>query len=108
MADRRWTEKKQKIFLNVLSQLFLKYAYTLDVLIHQFVHMEFSDSTLLILLNFKKKIFFNELELTSFKFSAIKSLEELTRWRQKIPCGQTDESKHVGYRHILKTVAEVL
>ena len=87
--------------LNVLSQLFLKYAYTLDVLIHQFVHMEFSDSTLLILLNLKKKTnFFNELELTSFKFSAIKSLEELTRCCQKIPYGQTDESK--------STVREIL
>ena len=42
--------------LTVLSQLFLKYDYTLDNLIHQFVHMEFSDGTLSILLNLKKNI----------------------------------------------------
>ena len=44
---------KMRTSLHVLSQLVLKYAYTLDVLIHQFVHiMEFSDGTLPIFLNF--------------------------------------------------------
>ena len=47
-----WKNTKISISLFVLSQLFLKYAYTLDALIYQFVHMEFSDSTLLVLLNF--------------------------------------------------------
>ena len=64
-------------------KLVLKYAYTLDVLIHQFVHMEFSDGTFRLL----KNNFFNELDLTSFKFSAIKwffkSLEESAKCHQK-------------------------
>ena len=41
-----------RISLPVLSELFLKYAYMLDVLIHQFVHLEFSVDTLPIHLNF--------------------------------------------------------
>ena len=40
------------ISLKVLLQLILKYAYTLDVLIHQFDHAEFFDSTLPIFHNF--------------------------------------------------------
>ena len=32
--------------------MFLQYTYTLAIVIHQFVHVEFSDSTLPILLNF--------------------------------------------------------
>ena len=32
-----------RISLTVLSQLFLKQAYTLDILICQFVYVEFSD-----------------------------------------------------------------
>ena len=98
-----------RISLHVLSQLVLKYAYVLDVLIHQFVHMEFSDGTLL---NFLQNNFFNKLDLTSFKFSAIKwffkSLEESAKCHQKIPCGQIDESKCLAYRYILKPVVKVL
>ena len=41
-----------RISLKVLLQLFLKYAYTLDILIHQFVRIEFSVDALPILLNF--------------------------------------------------------
>ena len=97
-----------RISLHVLSQLVLKYAYRLDVLIHQFVYMEFSDGTLPIL----KNNFFNELDLTSFKFSVIKwffkSLEKSAKCHQTIPCGQTDESKCLVYRHILKPVVKVL
>ena len=44
------------ISLPLLSQLFLKYAYTVNVLIHQFTHMEFANSTLPILLSFWKTI----------------------------------------------------
>ena len=44
------------ISLPLLSQLFLKYAYMVDILIHQFTRMEFSNSTLLILLYFWKTI----------------------------------------------------
>ena len=47
-----WKKRKMNISLPLLSHLFLKYAYTVDVLIHQFTHMEFSNSTLPILLNF--------------------------------------------------------
>ena len=48
--------RKIRISLPLLSQLFLKYAYMVDVLIHQFTHMEFSNSTFPILLNFWKTI----------------------------------------------------
>ena len=41
-----------RISLKVLSQFFLKYAYMLDILIHEFVHIEFSVDALPILLNF--------------------------------------------------------
>ena len=52
IAGKLKKTQKMGISLHVLSQLVLKYGYTLDVLIHQFVHMEFSDSTLPIVLNF--------------------------------------------------------
>ena len=59
-----------------------------------------------------KNHFVNELDLTLFKFSAIKwffkSLEELPKCCQKIFCGHTDESKRPPYRHILKTVVKVV
>ena len=57
-ADRRQTGKHKIIiallqtFLQVLLQLFLKYAYTLDVSIHHFDHIAFFDGTLLIFQNF--------------------------------------------------------
>ena len=40
-----YEKQKMRISLHVLSQLVLKYAYMLDILIHQFVHMEFFDSS---------------------------------------------------------------
>ena len=43
---------KIRISRPVLSQLLLKYAYSLDILIHQFVHLEFSVDSLPILLDF--------------------------------------------------------
>ena len=53
VADRRQTgNTKITISLKVLLQPILKYAYTLDVLIHQFDHTEYFDSTLLIFQNF--------------------------------------------------------
>ena len=52
-----WKNTKMRISLHVLSQLLLKYAYTLDILMNQFVHMEFSDSTLPIFLTFEKQVF---------------------------------------------------
>ena len=66
--------KNTKIGFSIalLSQLFLKYACAVDVLVHQCVYTKFPDGTLPILLNFKKKQFVNKLDLTSFKFSAIK------------------------------------
>ena len=92
------------------QQLFSKYISALDILIHQFVHMEFSDGTLLILLNFRQTIFFNETDLNSFKFSVIifQSLEVLAWCYQKILSAQIDESKCLAYRHILKTGVKVL
>ena len=47
-----WKNTKTRISLPLLSQLFLKYAYTVDVFIHQYVHKNISDGTLPILLNF--------------------------------------------------------
>ena len=47
-----WKTTKMRISLAVLSELFLNYGKTLDISIHQFVHMEFSDGILSILLNF--------------------------------------------------------
>ena len=49
-ADRTKTQKFEFLFPQLL-QLFLKYACTLDVFIHQYVHTKFSDGTLPILLN---------------------------------------------------------
>ena len=43
---------KITISLKVLLQLILKYAYTLDILNHQFDHIEFFDSTLPIFQNY--------------------------------------------------------
>ena len=40
-----WKNTKTRISLPLLSQLFLKYADTVDVLIRQFIHTKFSDGT---------------------------------------------------------------
>ena len=118
MGDQRgglqvnWKNKKIWICLSLLSQLFLKKACMLDVLFHQYVQHKifwchFANSSKLL-----KNHFVNELDLTSFKFSAtkwfFKSLEELAKCHQKIACGHTDESKCLAYRHILKTVVKVV
>ena len=100
-----------RISLTELSQLVLKYAYTLDILIHQFVHKKYLNDTLLIFLNFWKTIWsqktWMKLNQVHWKKLFFKSLEKLTKCCQKIPCGQTDESKHLVHRHILKPVAKV-
>ena len=44
---------------------------------------------------------------SSLKILFFKSLEKLAKCHQKIPCGQTDESKRLAYRHILKPVVKV-
>ena len=81
----------------------------LDVLIHQYVHTKFSNDTSSKLL---KNHFVNKLDLTSFKFVAIKwffkSLAESAKCCQEILCEHTDESKCLVYRHILKTVVKVV
>ena len=75
-----------RISLSVLAQLLLKYAYMLDILIHQFVHMEFSDGILLIFLNFEKTIWLQKIWMklnhTSFTKLFFKSLEE--SWQSAI------------------------
>ena len=55
-----------------------------------------------------KNNFFNEFDLTSAIKCFFKSLEELAKCHQNISCGQTDESKCLAYRHILKPVVKVL
>ena len=49
----------------------------------------------------------NEVKSSSLKKLFFKSLEKLAKSSQKIPCGQTDESKSLAYRHILKLVVKV-
>ena len=65
-----WKNRKMRISLPLLLQLFLKYAYVVDVFIHQFTHgifwWHFANSPKLL-----KNDFVNELDLTSFKFSAM-------------------------------------
>ena len=51
-----WKNTKMIISLPLLSQLFLKYAYTVEILIHQFTCMKVFSGTLPILLNFWKTI----------------------------------------------------
>ena len=55
-------------FHSVPSQLILKYAYTLDVLIHHIVHMTQFDYTLPILQNFEKT---KCAKSTSMKFNQV-------------------------------------
>ena len=49
---------------------------------------------------------------TSFKFSVIKLFSqcfgELTRCSQSMSCGQSEVSKHLVYRHILKSIVKKL
>ena len=56
ITGKRKKTHESKNFSYRLSQLFLKYAKTLDILIYQFVHMEFSANSLMIFLNFCKAI----------------------------------------------------
>ena len=51
-------ERKHNIwfFQTVISEQILKYTNMLNFLIHQFVHIEFSDNVLLILQNLEKTI----------------------------------------------------
>ena len=50
----------------------------------------------------------NEVKSSSLTKWFFKSLEELAKCHQKILCEHTDESKHLAYRHILKTVVKVV
>ena len=81
----------------------------LDVLIPHIVHMTYFDYTLPILQNFEKTKCANE---SPFKFSAIKlfsqSFGELTRCSQNMSCGQSEVSKCLVYRHILKSIVKKL
>ena len=56
ISARRIADKPENskiiISLEVLLQLFLKYAYTLDILIHHFDHIAIFDGTLPIFQNF--------------------------------------------------------
>ena len=92
--------------------MFLKYAYMLAILIHQFVHVEFSDGTLPIHLKFIKKHLIaenlNEVKSSSLTILFFKSSENLAKCHQKMSLGQTDELKWLVYRHILKTFLKVL
>ena len=90
----------------------LKYVYMLDILIQQFVHMKFFDGTFANSSKLLKKHLItenlNEVKSSSLKKLFFKSLEKSAKCCQKIPCGQTDESKCLAHRHILKPVVKVL
>ena len=78
-----WKSTKMRISLHVLSQLFFKIClytrhFDSSVCSHALFSWHFANSSKLL-----KNNFFNELDLTSFKFSAIKwffkSLEKLAK-----------------------------
>ena len=95
--------------LPVSSQLILKYAYMLDILIPHIVHMTYFDYTFA---NYSKLWENKMCQWTSFKFSAIKLFSqcfgELTRCTQNMSCGQCEVSKHLAYRYILKSIVKKL
>ena len=94
-------------FTTVLKICLYARCFDSSVCPHKFFWQHFADSSKLL-----KNHFVNELDLTSFKFAAIKwffkSLEELAKYHQKILCRITDESKCLVYRHILKRVVKVV
>ena len=101
VVDRRYTGKTQKFefssttFTTVFKICLYVRHFDSSVCPHKIFWWHFADSSKLL-----KNHFVNELDLTSFKFSAIKwffkSLEELAKWHQKILHGHTDESKHLA------------
>ena len=102
---------KNWISLPLLLQLFLRYTYVLDISIHQYVCTIFSDGTLPILLNLWKPFDGSKLEWSYIKFidkMVFQKFRKLAKWRQKILCSHTDESKHLAFRHILKTIEKVM
>ena len=93
------------LFQSDSSQLILKYAYTLDILITHIFHMTYFDYTLSILQNNLIAENLNEVHL-HILFSP--SFEELAKCSQNISCGQCEVSKHLAYRHILKSIVKKL
>ena len=73
---------------------------------HEFFWRHFADSSKL-LKNHLIAENLNEVKSSSLKKLFFKSLEKAAKCRQKIPCGQTDESKPLAYRHILKPIVTV-
>ena len=80
-----WKNTKITISLKVLLQLFLKYAYMLDIFICQFDSVEFSDGSLPIFQNILKNYFVNQVHCNQMVF---KRLAESAMCQQKILCGQ--------------------
>ena len=83
----------------VPSQLILKHANTLDILIHQIVYMEHFDN---ILQNFEKLFGCRKLELSSIKFFDKNCILKVL---ENIPCEQFDVSGCLVYRHIFSSHA---
>ena len=94
-------------FITVFKICLYARCFDSSVCPNKILWWHFADSSKLL-----KNYFVNELDLTSFKFAAIKwffkSLGESAKCCQKILCGHTDESKCLAYRHILKTVVKVV
>ena len=91
------------------SQLILKYACTLDVLIPQIVHMTYFDYTLSILQNFEKNnLIADNLNEVHWHISFSQSFEELAKCSRNVSCGQCDVSKCLAYRYMLKSIVKKL
>ena len=94
----------------VPSQLILKCANTLDILIHQIVYMEYFADTLLILQNFEKPIW---MQKTWMKFNQLfwqklffQSFGELAKCHQNMLYEQSDVSEYLECGHILTSICE--
>ena len=77
----------------------------LDVLIPYIVHMTYFDYTLSILQN---NLIAENLNEVHWDILFSQSFEELAKFSQNMSCGQCEVSKHLVYRHILKSIVKKL
>ena len=116
-ADCMWTEKLNSSLEKLHFWFFSSSFFTIDFKIclyarcfntlhcpHDIFWLHFANSS---------KLWENKMcQWPSFKFSTIKlfsqSFVELTRCSQNMSCGQCEVSKHLAYRHILKSIVKKL
>ena len=77
----------------------------LDILITHIFHMTYFDYTLSILQN---NLIAENLNEIHWHILFSPSFEELAKCSQNISCGQCEVSKHLAYRHILKSIVKKL